>query len=671
MTISITGSTAYIWAYKTWTIWSNWVNTVNALTGTFTSSDVWRLIAIVPNPSNTVETQVRLIIAFNSSTQVTVHDNWTNDIIHTSGVEWRMAHNAQDVADLSNPLFISSWRNSHIWDWEWSIEWDGFFWDINIDLAMIWKASVLCPIANTWIVQFWVLWWWENNNSTEVSYWCSISIHNSLNSTRSIYTSSWTPSNNWFIVNYYNSLIRTSNLSVWRWMFQRWIWPTRLIGTKYDWPMWGRLYSQNTEWVNCSMQWNNSPTVPFSLWNTYIRDISWVTLLQSDYGIKTYLSFSWVLRDTIFKPSVNTIVSNLWSWGRIDFVDCTTFDNTKVSWNSSTQLVQLKSVNYKTVDVLDIPVENVKVSLTDKDNTIAESWIVVSNSLWIVSETQALFWRRTSIVTEYAPFTIRVRKYGFEFIQITTSLTDKIVSSLQQIDNIELILSEVNAWLVTWITIDWVLKTITVTWLVTASELYDYSQWWATQDVNMTYNEPIFSSWWNLSLKVWWKLILNTNINWWINISWNVELSSIIDLDNHNISWILTFTLAWTYNIINSIISEVINTSPWSVILNVSGSTSITTNTWPNINIVSSATLTVSINQTWCDVVILEAGTDIVITSVDSQAWTDFIYTYSTLQDVDIWVIKQWYVVNYIYWYTLSATDASLPITLLTDRNYG
>jgi len=81
------------------------------------------------------------------------------------------------------------------------------------------------------------------------------------------------------------------------------------------------------------------------------------------------------------------------------------------------------------------------------------------------------------------------------------------------------------------------------------------------------------------------------------------------------------------------------------------------------------ATLTLTGIVNWSDVVILEAGTDTVLKDVD-QWWTTFNYTYSSLWNIDIGIIKPWYITQYIYWYTLWVNDSSLPIIQLNDRNY-
>jgi len=81
-------------------------------------------------------------------------------------------------------------------------------------------------------------------------------------------------------------------------------------------------------------------------------------------------------------------------------------------------------------------------------------------------------------------------------------------------------------------------------------------------------------------------------------------------------------------------------------------------------------TLTLTGLQIGTDIVILSAGTDTVLASVDQTTDTTFIYTYQTLDPFDIGIIKQGFVTQYIYGITPVASDSSLPIKQVTDRNY-
>ena len=133
---------------------------------------------------------------------------------------------------------------------------------------------------------------------------------------------------------------------------------------------------------------------------------------------------------------------------------------------------------------------------------------------------------------------------------------------------------------------------------------------------------------------------------------------------------VLDFNTAGTYTLTNSTVGAVTNSSGGAVIINNVGST-ITTNTGPNITIVLPPTaLTVRVNQTGADVVVLAGGTNTVLASVDAQTDTDFVFTYVGAQTVDIGVIKQGFKPDYTYGYDLTGGNQTLPIGLLLDPSY-
>lgn len=81
-------------------------------------------------------------------------------------------------------------------------------------------------------------------------------------------------------------------------------------------------------------------------------------------------------------------------------------------------------------------------------------------------------------------------------------------------------------------------------------------------------------------------------------------------------------------------------------------------------------TLTLTWLQDGSDVVILQSGTTNILENVDSNSWTTYNYVYSTLQNVDIGILKAWFVPLYVRWYTLGSTNSSIPIAQVADRNY-
>jgi hypothetical protein len=70
------------------------------------------------------------------------------------------------------------------------------------------------------------------------------------------------------------------------------------------------------------------------------------------------------------------------------------------------------------------------------------------------------------------------------------------------------------------------------------------------------------------------------------------------------------------------------------------------------------------------DIVVLQAGTETVLSQVDQNIGSSWIYDYEVPTVVDIFVSKSGYVPFYIRNYSLSSTNASLPIAQVIDRNY-
>lgn len=84
----------------------------------------------------------------------------------------------------------------------------------------------------------------------------------------------------------------------------------------------------------------------------------------------------------------------------------------------------------------------------------------------------------------------------------------------------------------------------------------------------------------------------------------------------------------------------------------------------------SEITLLIKTNVTGADFVILQAGTNNVIDSVDQEVTDTYAFVYTAEEPIDIGIIKQGYEVNYFYGYTLEATDNTFFLNLRYDRNY-
>lgn len=84
----------------------------------------------------------------------------------------------------------------------------------------------------------------------------------------------------------------------------------------------------------------------------------------------------------------------------------------------------------------------------------------------------------------------------------------------------------------------------------------------------------------------------------------------------------------------------------------------------------SEITLLIKTNVTGADFVILQAGTNNVIDSVDQEITDTYAFVYTAEEPIDIGIIKQGYEVNYFYGYALEATDNTFFLNLRYDRNY-
>jgi hypothetical protein len=81
-------------------------------------------------------------------------------------------------------------------------------------------------------------------------------------------------------------------------------------------------------------------------------------------------------------------------------------------------------------------------------------------------------------------------------------------------------------------------------------------------------------------------------------------------------------------------------------------------------------TITFTGLPTGCDVVVLSAGTETILASQDAGAGVTYSYTYETPTSIDIGFLKQGYVPFYIRNLALTSVDASIPVSLVVDRNF-
>jgi hypothetical protein len=115
-----------------------------------------------------------------------------------------------------------------------------------------------------------------------------------------------------------------------------------------------------------------------------------------------------------------------------------------------------------------------------------------------------------------------------------------------------------------------------------------------------------------------------------------------------------------------------VNIATGSMTINISGggSTPSIRTAGATVTVVSGATVTFTGLPTGTDIVILTAGTSTILLQVDAYAGTSYAWGYSGTPTVDVGFIKAGYVPQYIRNLTLGSTDASIPVSLVVDRNY-
>lgn len=89
-----------------------------------------------------------------------------------------------------------------------------------------------------------------------------------------------------------------------------------------------------------------------------------------------------------------------------------------------------------------------------------------------------------------------------------------------------------------------------------------------------------------------------------------------------------------------------------------------------NLYPLSVNTVTFTGLPTGCDVVVLTAGTSIILAQADANPLTSYAFQYQGTPTIDVGFIKGGYVPQYIRNLALTSVDASIPVSLTFDRNY-
>lgn len=483
--------------YKTFTSGSgNTTTLINVGSGDLPDvGDAGRFLLWRKDPDDTGTWEIRYIEAATPSS-VTVTDGGFSEV-PPAGIEFDISTSLQDVVDGVNDETVirdSGGVSFQLLGRDFSLAGGAFLADVNKSFSSESTQTgngyiPTYPIGNRCALQFGRLIGGEANNSTETIGGCQIHMefaNETLTLTNQDDYNAVGP-----VLNFYGCLVESlANGSALP--FIRSPGPLRIIGCIFDGPLGGRMYSPATELVSTRFSGNPFGGIAWSLGATFTRPIDDVFYFQNNTAVKAFQGWQGVFTNVTFADSNDTIIDNGGAGSTLlfKFIDCTTFDDSKFSSNRG-QYEQLKSVNYFIADVDGTPVTGAKVAIYDNTGLVQDGGVEESAS-GTVPPINCRFYRRNHFAAaglNLAPFTIRIRDYGSEYIDISSAVDEPIKQEVRLRANQKTEATYAEAQATTGIDIDFSSKTVTITATHDTQSLYDYYQFVLQETDNLEYAE--------------------------------------------------------------------------------------------------------------------------------------------------------------------------------------
>lgn len=421
MAVSYSGSRVTVGTYKSGTTLSNSTTTLNITSGQIVSGDIGRLVAVRPSLSTSAETQVRKITGVSGGT-ISIHDPWVGTI--PSGATWIVAHTLEDVHAIGNAGLQKTGLRTYRWQGDWNVT--GFLGDLNASLETSSSGQPGWPVGSGAIVQFGILWGGEGTG-TQTTEGCRI-YFTTASSNNSLYSNTNSRDPNGGVINYYNCVVHSTSTR--DWMFQRMRGPTRFIGCTFDGVVGGRFYHENSEWVQCRMSGNNNAIPAWSIGATFNRNIDTIFSYRNLMAMKSYLGFGGTLRNVTFADNTNIFSREGSSGSTFQFIDCTEFGAGQTT-NNGGIIHQDRSVNIITTDDSGTALADISIRINNSlDQT--QGMVYASDGSGAIPE---IFARRftvtnnSSTFTNFAPFRMRLRGFGYFWVSLNSSIEDPIRQS--------------------------------------------------------------------------------------------------------------------------------------------------------------------------------------------------------------------------------------------------
>lgn len=454
------------------------------------SGDAGRFL-LWKNGSNTGDWEVRYIASATSSS-VTVTDGGFSSA-PPSGATFAISTNLDDMnSALADSVMRKNGLSYQMMDRDFSLTSGAFLADEGKSLSA--KGTSPSSFAGTFgcdnncVMQWGRLIGGEANGSTETVGGCHLNLE-LVNNNSLMFTTQGVFNTAGPVFNFYGCQVTSTTSGPLP--FIRAPGPMRIIGCVFDGPMGGRLYSPASELVDTRFSGNTSGGVAWSLGGSFVRPIDNTFFFQNNTAIKAFQGWQGTFSNTTFADSNAKIIDsgNATSSLQFDFIDCTTFPNSAITANKG-NYEQLKSINYTMADSNGVGLDGVNVAVYDNVDLVQGGGVQTSTA-GAVPTINARFFRKNhgqAGVNKF-PFTIRARKYGYNYVGISSEVAEPIKQETRLTINEQLVSTEAQAAAITGIALDFVNETVVITEDHSTQSLYDYYQYQLAQVAQMPYAE--------------------------------------------------------------------------------------------------------------------------------------------------------------------------------------
>jgi len=437
------------------------------------SGDAGRFL-LWKNTANTNNWEIRFITSASGST-VNVGDGGFSSA-PPAGADFVISNNLDDlVAALGDTVIRKDGRSYQMIGRDFSLSNGAFLGDVGKALSATGTSpgsfNGTFPIATGCAMQWGRLIGGEANDSVETIGGCQLNLE-VINNNSLVFTEDTRALTDGPVFNFYGCHV--ASLSAYL-PFIRASGPMRMIGCVFDGPLGGRLYSTASELADSRFSGNVSGGVAWSLGGSFVRPIDNTFFFQNNTAVKAYQDWEGTFSNTTFAGSNSKILDNNGAGSNLlfKFIDCTTFDDTAYSSNRG-NYEQFKSINYTTADSVGIGLSGVNVGVYDNTGLVQDG--VQTSTSGTVPIINARFYRRDhqSPGVSKSPFDIRVRKYGLQYVEISSEVSEPIKQELRLPVDEGLTYTEAEVSVLPGISMNFTTRTVTITADTDTNKLNDY-----------------------------------------------------------------------------------------------------------------------------------------------------------------------------------------------------